>query len=80
MIDLPYNLTIEASGDPSFYTFSSPELEGFAGMGHSVEECIYEARRTMPEFIKWLRDQERPVPIRPVSPMIVIQNPEPVAH
>lgn len=80
MIDLPYNLVIEASGDPSFFTFHSPELEGYSGTGHSVEECIYNARRTMPEFVAALRKDERPVPIRPVSPTIVIQNPEPIAH
>ena len=28
MIDLPYSLVIEATDDPSFFSFYSPELKG----------------------------------------------------
>ena len=44
MIHLPYSLIIEATADPDFFGFYSPELEGFAGIGHSVEDCLYQAR------------------------------------
>jgi hypothetical protein len=41
MIDLKYSLVIEATSDPEFFGFYSPDLEGFTGVGHSVEDCIY---------------------------------------
>ena len=44
MIDLKYSLVIEATEDPSFFAFYSPELEGFTGVGHPVEDCLYKAR------------------------------------
>lgn len=40
MIDLQYALTIEATDDPAFFSFYSTELEGFTGVGHSVEDCL----------------------------------------
>jgi len=33
MIDLPYSLIIEATDEPDFFGFYSPELEGFNGCG-----------------------------------------------
>ena len=44
MIGLPYSLIIEATEEPDYFGFYSPELEGFSGIGHSVEDCIYKAR------------------------------------
>jgi hypothetical protein len=44
MIDLKYSLVVEATADPVFFGFYSPELEGFAGIGHSVEDCLYKAK------------------------------------
>lgn len=44
MIDLQYDLTIEATDDPMFFSFYSAELEGFTGVGHSVEDCLYQAK------------------------------------
>ena len=44
MIDLKYSLVIEATEDPTFFGFYSPDLEGFTGIGHSVEDCIYQAK------------------------------------
>ena len=41
MIDLKYSLVIEATKDPMFFGFYSPDLEGFTGIGHSVEDCLY---------------------------------------
>jgi len=35
MIDLKYSLVIEATDDPTFFGFYSPDLEGFTGVGHS---------------------------------------------
>jgi hypothetical protein len=33
MIELKYSLVIEATEDPNFFGFYSPELEGFTGVG-----------------------------------------------
>jgi hypothetical protein len=44
MIDLTYSLIIEATAEPDYFGFYSPELEGFTGIGHSVEDCLYKAK------------------------------------
>ena len=44
MIDLKYSLVIEATEDPTFFGFYSPDLEGFTGIGHSIEDCLYQAK------------------------------------
>ena len=44
MIDLPYSLMIEATEEPDFFGFYSPDLEGVTGIGHSVEDCLFQAR------------------------------------
>jgi hypothetical protein len=30
--------------NPQFFGFYSEELEGFSGIGHSIEDCIYKAK------------------------------------
>ncbi|MGQ9626915.1 MAG: hypothetical protein ACUVV0_08445 [Anaerolineae bacterium] len=37
MLELRYSLVIEATEDPNFFGFYSPDLEGFTGVGHSSE-------------------------------------------
>ena len=74
MIELKYSLIIEATTDPSFFSFYSPDLEGFTGVGHSVEDCIYQARWGMEEHIALLKERGLPVPRRNRDPKIVIQN------
>jgi predicted RNase H-like HicB family nuclease len=74
MIDLDYSLVIEATAEPDFFGFYSPDLEGFTGVGHSVEDCLYKARWGMREHIQVLREQGLPVPPRNVDPTVVIQN------
>ena len=66
MIDLSYSLVIEATDDPTFFGFFSPDLGGFTGVGHSVEDCLYQARWGMREHVELLREQGLPVP--PASP------------
>jgi len=68
MIDLPYSLVIEATKDPEFFGFFSPELEGFSGVGHSVEDCIYRVRWGMKEHVEFLKDESLPVPERNKNP------------
>jgi hypothetical protein len=44
MIDLPYSLVIEATDEPDFSGFYSPELDGFTGVGSSFVNGLYQAR------------------------------------
>ena len=74
MITLPYSLVIEATEDAYFFGFSSPDLEGFSGVGDSVEDCLYKARWGMADHTQTLREQGLPVPIPNPNPTIVIQN------
>jgi len=64
MIDLSYSLTIEATQDPSFFSFYSEELEGFTVVGTSVEDCLYKATWGMLEHIELLKEPGLPVPPR----------------
>ena len=79
MIDLEYSLIIEATEDPNYFGFFSPHLEGFAGIGHSVEDCLYRAKWGMAEHVESLKAEGLPVPPRNASPTIVIQNEQKLA-
>jgi predicted RNase H-like HicB family nuclease len=74
MIDLKYSLVIEATADPNFFGFYSPDLEGFTGVGHSIEDCLYKARWGMEEHVAVLREQSLPVPGPNLNPTVVVQN------
>jgi predicted RNase H-like HicB family nuclease len=74
MLDLKYSLVIEATKDPNFFGFYSPDLEGFTGVGHSIEDCIYKARWGMEEHVGLLKENKIPVPHRCRYPTITIQN------
>ena len=76
MIDLKYSLTIEATEDPAFFTFYSPDLEGFTGVGNSVEDCLYKARWGMEEHISLLKERKLSVPERNPNPTVTIKNAE----
>jgi predicted RNase H-like HicB family nuclease len=74
MIDLPYSLVIEATDEPDYFGFYSTELEGFSGIGHSVEDCMYKAKWGMKEHIALLKEQGLPIPPIDPDPRIIIQN------
>ena len=76
MIELKYSLVIEATEDPNFFGFYSPELEGFTGIGHSVEDSLYNAKWGMAEHIKLLKEKGLPIPEENQNPTVVIQNEE----
>ena len=76
MIDLEYSLTIEATKEPDFFGFYSPDLPGFSGVGNSVEDCLYKAKWGMIEHVNLLKEQGLPVPSKNANPKIVIQNEE----
>src|SRR5574341_150633 len=74
VIDLKYSLVIEATEDPTFFGFYSPDLEGFTGIGHSVEDCLYKAKWGIEEHVALLKEQGLPVPKENPNPRIVIQS------
>ena len=74
MIDLPYSLIIEATKEPDYFGFFSPELEGFTGIGHSIEDCVYKAKWGMKEHVELIKEQGLPVPPIVKNPKIIVQN------
>jgi len=80
VIDLKYSLVIEATDDPTFFGFYSPDLEGFTGIGHSIEDCLYQARWGMKEHVELLKEQSLPIPKENADPKIIIQNQESLAR
>lgn len=76
MIDLPYSLVIEATNEPDYFGFYSPELEGFSGIGHSVEDCLYKAKWGMTEHIAMLAERNLPIPAVNHKPVATIRNEE----
>lgn len=74
MIELNYSLVIEATEDPTFFAFYSPDLEGFTGVGHSVEDCLYQAKWGMEEHVALLKERNLPVPKANPNPTVVIRN------
>ena len=76
MLDLGYSLIIEATDDPNFFGFYSPDLVGFTGIGHSIEDCLYQARWGMKEHVELLQEQGLPVPPNAARPTVLIRNEE----
>jgi len=74
MIELEYSLIIEATEEPDYFGFYSTDLEGFSGIGHSIEDCIYKAKWGMKEHIKLLKEQGLPIPTKSEEAKIIIQN------
>jgi predicted RNase H-like HicB family nuclease len=74
MIDLKYSLVIEGTDDPDFFGFYSPELEGFSGVGNSVEDCLAKARDGMDEHLALLNEQGLEAPPLNPNPVVTIKN------
>jgi len=62
MINLKYSLIIEATKDPTFFTFYSPDIEGFTGVGR------------MEEHLNLLKERKMPIPKANKNPEIIIRN------
>jgi len=69
-----YSLVIEATKEPDFFGFYSPDLEDFSGIGHSVEDCLYKAKWGMKEHVQLLQEQGLPIPPSTPDPKVIIQN------
>lgn len=74
MIKFPYSLIIEATDKPDYFGFYSEELEGFSGIGHSVEDCLYKARWGMDEHVSLLQQSNFQVPALNQNPTVIIRN------
>jgi len=74
MIELQYSLVIEATEEPDYFGFYSPDLEGFTGIGHSIEDCLYKAKWGMIEHVSLLKKQGLPIPPKNTDPKIIVQN------
>ncbi len=74
MIDLLYSLVIEATEEPDYFGFYSPDLTGFSGIGHSIEDCVYKAKWGMKEHLQLLKEQGLALPSPHSIPRITIQN------
>ncbi|MDI6735011.1 MAG: type II toxin-antitoxin system HicB family antitoxin [bacterium] len=74
MIELPYSLVVEATEEPDYFGFYSPDMEGFSGIGHSVEDCLYKAKWGIKEHVDLLKEQGLPVPPENPEAKIIIQN------
>ncbi|MGH9430466.1 MAG: type II toxin-antitoxin system HicB family antitoxin [Terriglobia bacterium] len=74
MKSIRHSLVIEATDDPNFFGFYSPDLEGFTAVGNSIEDCLYKARWGMLEHVALLREEGLPVPPPASEPKITIQN------
>lgn len=74
MIELRHSLVIEATEDHAFFTFYSPDLQGFSGVGSSVEDCLYKARWGMEEHVEILSQSGMPVPSAEPNPIVTIRN------
>ena len=74
---MKYSLIIEATDNPGFFTFFSPDLEGFSGTGSSADDCINKAIKGMEEHIFLLKKLRMPVPKKNPNPTITIKNAEP---
>ena len=74
MIDLEYSLIIETTNEHDFFGFYSPDLSGFSGVGHSIEDCVYKAKWGMIDQISLLKEQGLPVPPKNPNLCITIHN------
>ncbi len=76
MIPIKYDIIIEATEDPLFFTFYSPDLEGFSGVGNSVEDCIYKAIHGIEEHIEEMKKLGLPIPKENKKARIIVLNRE----
>jgi predicted RNase H-like HicB family nuclease len=74
LLNLKYTLIIEATKDPNFFGFYSPELEGFSGVGNSIEDCVYKGIWGMEEHLELAAENKIPIPNVNPNAKIIIQN------
>ena len=78
MIDLAYSLVIEATDEPDYFTFFSPGLKGFSGVGHSIEDCVSRAQQGMLEHVQLLEKSRLGIPRPKRNPKVTVRNAVPL--
>jgi len=78
MLNLNYSLVIEATDDPHFFAFYSPDLAGFTGTGESIEDCLEKARIGVKEHLAVMKERNLPVPSPNLNPTVTIKDTRPV--
>jgi predicted RNase H-like HicB family nuclease len=74
MTRLKYSLIIEPTNDPDFFSFYSPDLEGFTGTGQSVDDCIAKAGIGMTEHVELLLFEGLTVPPENPHPTVTVRD------
>ncbi|MBV5308392.1 type II toxin-antitoxin system HicB family antitoxin [Chromatium okenii] len=80
MLNLKYKLVIEATEDPEFFSFYSPDLQGFTGVGCSIENCITQAISEIDEHLLVLKENDLPIPMSNPDPTVTIKNSRRIAE
>ena len=78
MLNLNYSLVIEATDDPQFFAFYSPDLEGFTGSGESIDDCLEKARIGVKEHLALMKERNLPIPSPNLNPTVTIKDTRPV--
>ena len=78
MLNLNYSLVIEATDDPHFFAFYSPDLEGFTGTGESIEDCLEKARIGVKEHLALMKEKNLPITTPNLNPTVTIKDTRPV--
>ena len=73
MIDLKYSLVIEVTEDPRFFGFYSPDLDGFTGTSHSIEDCLSHAKLGMDEHVSLLKELGLSIPQANPNPKVIME-------
>jgi predicted RNase H-like HicB family nuclease len=78
MLNLKYSLVIEATEDPHFFAFYSPDLQGFTGSGKSIEDSLDKARIGMEDHLALMKERKLPIPSANLNPTVTIKDSRPV--
>ena len=74
MLNLNYSLVIEATDDPHFFAFYSPDLEGFTGTGESIEDCLEKSRIGVKDHLALMKEKNLPIPSPNLNPNVTIKD------
>ncbi len=79
MKELCYSLVVEATDDPAFYSYFSPDLPGYTGWGESLVGAVTDALEHMDEYIEFMRESGAEIPPPALNPQISFLRPAALA-
>ena len=74
MKNLPYTICIDAREEPGYYSFYSPDLYGFSGVGTSIDDCLKKAEWGVRKHLEIMKERRLPLPPANVKAEIVING------